>query len=350
MRKKGSEIWVGIFVIIGIIFLVAMTLKIENFQIGKKRGYLLNIYFSSATGLDRNSPIKVAGVHVGNVEKILLEQGKAKVTFRVTPNIKLYKDAKAYIKSEGFLGEKYIEISPGTPGSPTIEPNGIIAKGEAPVDIDQFLSTVGDLKEDIKGVTAPLSDVLKTVDTKKLERMVDNLEKFSGQLSGIADESKKAFQRGGEAFSRIAEIGNKVEKGEGTLGKLVTDEAIYQEAKRTVETAQEAAETVRSAAESTRKTIDALKDVSERIERGEGTLGKLIKDESLYQEAKETIQSVKGIAEKVERGEGTLGKLVSDDALIKEADKTMKKVQKAAEGIEEQTPISVLSIIMGFFF
>jgi phospholipid/cholesterol/gamma-HCH transport system substrate-binding protein len=93
-----------------------------------------------------------------------------------------------------------------------------------------------------------------------------------------------------------------------------------------------------------------LKNISETIERGEGTLGKLIKDESLYRDVKETIQSVKGIAEKVEKGEGTLGKLVSDDKLMKEAEKTMKKIQKAAESIDEQTPITVLGTLIGIFF
>jgi phospholipid/cholesterol/gamma-HCH transport system substrate-binding protein len=97
--------------------------------------------------------------------------------------------------------------------------------------------------------------------------------------------------------------------------------------------------------------------VAEKVERGEGTLGKLIKDESLYQEAKETVQSardavqaVKGIAEKVEKGEGTLGKLVNDDQLMKQTEKTLKQVQKAAEGIQEQTPITVLGTIIGLFF
>jgi phospholipid/cholesterol/gamma-HCH transport system substrate-binding protein len=350
MRKKGSEIWVGIFVVIGIVLLVAMTLKIEKFQFGKEKGYLLSVYFDAAPGLDRNSPVRVAGVRVGNVEKMDLERGKAKVTFRLPLNVTLYKDAKAYMKSEGFLGEKYVEVSPGTPGYPKLEPNGVIEQGAPPADLEQFLSNMSGIRDDIKEVIKPLGDVLKVVDTKKVEGMIDNFNKFSGQLTGIADESKKAFQKGNEAFSRIGEIGDQVKKGEGTLGKLITDETIYQEAKKTVETAQEAVETVKNAAESAKKTVDTLKDVSERIQRGEGTLGKLIKDESLYQEAKETIQSVKGIAEKVEKGEGTLGKLVSDDTLIKEADKTMKKVQRAAEGIEEQTPISVLSIIMGLFF
>jgi phospholipid/cholesterol/gamma-HCH transport system substrate-binding protein len=52
----------------------------------------------------------------------------------------------------------------------------------------------------------------------------------------------------------------------------------------------------------------------------------------------------------VEKGEGTLGKLVSDDQLMKEAEKTMRKIQKAAESIEEQTPITVLGTLIGIFF
>jgi len=357
MKKKSSEMWVGIFVVIGIVLLVLMTLKIEKFQIGKDRGYLLNIYFDTAAGLDQKSPVKVAGVSVGNVEKIALEKGKAKVTFRVPSDIVIYRDAKAYLKSEGFLGEKYVEISPGTVGSPKVEPNGLIDQGESPVDIEQFLSKVGAIRDDIKDITKPLGDVLKAVDTKKVEGVIDNFNKFSGQLKGIASDSKETIQRAKDAFSLLDEIGDKVKKGEGTLGKLIVDERIYQDAKKTVETAKEAAESVK-------KTVDALKNVSEKIDQGEGTLGKLIKDESLYQEVKETVhsaketmqsanealQSVKGIAEKVEKGEGTLGKLIQDDNLMKETEKTLKKIQKSAEGIQEQTPITVLGTIIGIFF
>jgi phospholipid/cholesterol/gamma-HCH transport system substrate-binding protein len=280
---------------------------------------------------------------VGNVEKIALEKGKAKVTFRVPSDIALYKDSKAYLKSEGLLGEKYVEISPGTPGYPKLEQNGVVEQGEPPVDMEQFLSKVGTIKDDIKDIAKPLGDVLKAVDAKKVGGMIDNFNRFSGQLTGIANDSKETIQRAKEAFSRMEDIGDKVKKGEGTLGKLIADETIYQDAKKTIET---------------------LKNVSEKIEQGEGTLGKLIKDESLYQEVKETaqsaketmqsaneaLQSVKGIAEKVEKGEGTLGKLVNDDALMKETEKTLKKVQKAAEGIQEQTPITVLGTIIGIFF
>ena len=77
MKKKNSEIWVGIFVIIGILLLALLTLKVEKFQIGKERGYLVNILFDSAAGLDRSAEVRVAGVHVGNVEKVMLEKGRA---------------------------------------------------------------------------------------------------------------------------------------------------------------------------------------------------------------------------------------------------------------------------------
>ena len=343
MKKKSSEMWVGVFVVIGFLLLVVLTLKVEKFHIGKEKGYLVNIYFDSAAGLDRSAPVRVAGVQVGKVEKVGLDQGKGKVSFRMPPNIILYKDAKGYLKSEGFLGEKYVEISPGTPGYPRVEPNGEIEQGAPPADLEHFLSKVGELRDDIKDVTKPLGDVLKAMDSKKVGGIIDNLDKFSSQLAGIADESRKTFQKGTEAFSTIQEIGDKTRRGEGTLGKLMTDDSIYEDTKKTVES-------VKEAAQSAKQTVETLKNISETIERGEGTLGKLIKDESLYRDVKETIQSVKGIAEKVEKGEGTLGKLVSDDKLMKEAEKTMKKIQKAAESIDEQTPITVLGTLIGIFF
>jgi phospholipid/cholesterol/gamma-HCH transport system substrate-binding protein len=343
MKKKSSEIWVGIFVVIGILLLALLTMKVEKFPIGKERGYRVNILFDSAAGLDRSAEVRVAGVHVGNVEKVALEKGKARITFRVPPHIILYQDSKAYLKSEGFLGEKYVEIAPGTPAFPKVGPDGEIVQGEPPTDIEQMLSKMGAIREDIKEIAKPIGDLLKSVDPKKVEKMVDNLNTFSGQLTGMSKDAKETIQKAKDAFSRVEEIGEKVKKGEGTLGKLLTDETVYQEAKKTVETAREAAESAKQA-------VDTLKNLSEQIEKGEGTLGKLVKDESLYQDAKDTIQSMKGIAEKVEKGEGTLGKLVSDDQLMKDAEKTMRKIQKAAESIEEQTPITVLGTIIGIFF
>jgi phospholipid/cholesterol/gamma-HCH transport system substrate-binding protein len=356
MKKKNSDIWVGIFVMVGILLLIYMTLKIERFQIGKEKGYPINVYFDTAAGLVKNASVRVAGVSVGTVEKISLDEGRARVTFHLPSNIAIYRDAKAYLKAEGFLGEKYVEVTLGSPLLPRVEPGGVIEQGTPPADMESFLSKMSDVGEDIKEFVKPVSEILKSVDSKKVEGIMNNLEKFSGQLE---------------------EMGDKVNKGEGTLGKLITDEAIYQEAKKTVDTAKEALETVKETAEKlkdvsekieqgegtlgkliqdeslyteAKETLQSMKGIAEKVEKGEGTLGKFIQDESLYTEAKETLQSMKGIAEKVEKGEGTLGKLISDDQLMKEAEKTMRKFQKAAESIEEQTPITVLGTLIGIFF
>jgi phospholipid/cholesterol/gamma-HCH transport system substrate-binding protein len=272
MKGKKSEIWVGLFVVIGILFLVLMTLKIEKFQVSKKVGYPLNIYLDSAAGLEQNSPVRVAGVRVGDVEKVILENGKAKVTFNLPNQVILYKDAKAYLKSEGFLGEKYVEITPGTPGYPKLEPNGMVEQGAPPADVEQFLSNMNAIREDFKDVMKPLGDVLKAVEAKKVENVINNIDKFSSQLTGLAKDSKETIQKAQDAFAGIEDIGDKVKKGEGTLGKLITDDAIYQEAKRTVETAKEAVETVKSATESAKQTMETFKNVAEKVERGEGNL------------------------------------------------------------------------------
>jgi len=377
MKKKSTDIWVGIFVVVGILLLIFMTLKIERFQIGKEKGYLVSVYFDTAAGLVKNASVRVAGVSVGMVEKISLDEGKAKVTFHLPNNIAIYRDAKAYLKAEGFLGEKYVEITLGSPSHPRVEPGGVIEQGTPPADMESFLSKMSDVGEDIREAIKPVSEILKSVDSKKVEKMVNNLDTFSGQLPVLAKDSKETLQKAKDAFASLEDIGEKVKKGEGTLGKLITDEAIYEEAKKTIETAKEAVETVKETAETlknvsekieqgegtlgkliqdeslyteAKETLQSMKGIAEKVEKGEGTLGKLIHDESLYTEAKETLQSVKGIAEKVEKGEGTLGKLISDDSLVKETEKTMKKVQKAAEGIQEQTPITVLGTIIGLFF
>jgi phospholipid/cholesterol/gamma-HCH transport system substrate-binding protein len=93
-----------------------------------------------------------------------------------------------------------------------------------------------------------------------------------------------------------------------------------------------------------------LSDITAKINRGEGTLGKLMTDDSLYTDVKESSKTLKEVAGKIEKGEGTLGRLVQDDSLYVESENTMREFRKAAEGIEEQTPISVMSTIFGLIF
>ncbi len=322
MKKMGTETKVGIFVFLGIIVLAFLTVTVGRFQLGKEAGYRVYVLFDSAAGVDRNSPVRIAGVHVGTVERISLERGRAKVALRIPPDVQIYEDAKAYLRSEGLLGEKYIEISPGSEEKPRLGEEGLIQQGDAPVSLDQVLSRLSGIGDDMKAVLGPLGQILKGIEPEKVRHVVSNIETFSRDLPPLIADAR-------ETLGNFRDISTKLEQGEGTLGKLISDEEAYQDA---------------------RKTLAALRDMAEKVQRGEGTLGKLINDDEAYEDARDTLANLKSLSEKLEKGEGTLGKLLADDQLIEDVEKALKKVEKGMEGLEEQTPITVLGTLLGLIF
>jgi phospholipid/cholesterol/gamma-HCH transport system substrate-binding protein len=356
MKKMGTETKVGIFVFLGILVLGYLTVTVGKFQLGKEAGYRVYALFDSAAGVVRNSPVRIAGVHVGKVERVFLEGGKAKVAFRMPPNVPLYEDAKAYLRSEGLLGERYLEISPGSEEKPRLGEEALIPQGAIPVTLDQVLSRVSGIGEDFKGVLKPLGQILEGVDPQKVGRAVSNFEAFSGDLPQLAADAR-------ETLGNFRNISAKLERGEGTLGMLINDDSAYQDARKTLAALRDVAEKVQrgegtlgklvneeEAYHDVRKTAAALRDVAEKVRRGEGTLGKLVNDDGAYEDVRVTLANLRRLSEKLERGEGILGKLITDDELGQEVEKTMKRVQEAAEGVREQSPITALGILLGLLF
>ena len=322
MKKMGTETKVGIFVFLGIIVLVFMTVTVGKFHLGKEAGYRVYVLFDSAAGVDRNSPVRIAGVHVGTVERISLERGKARVALRIPPTVQLYEDAKAYLRSEGLLGERYIEISPGSEEKPRLSEEGLIQQGASPVSLDQVLSRLSGIGENMEAVLVPLGQILRGIEPEKVGHVVSNFETFSRDLPYLVADAR-------ETLGNFKNISTKLERGEGTLGKLINDEEAYRDLK---------------------KTLVALRDVAEKVQRGEGTLGKLINDDGAYRDARATLASLRHLSEKLERGEGVLGRLITDDQLGQEVEKTIRRVQEAAEGVREQNPVTALGILLGLIF
>ncbi len=320
--KTGTETKVGIFVLLGIIVLVFMTVTVGKFHLFKEAGYRVYVLFDSAAGVVRNSPVRIAGVHVGTVEKISLERGKAKVALRIPPDVQLYEDAKGYLRSEGLLGERYVDIFPGSEEKPRLREEGLIQQGAPPASIEQVLSRLSGIGDDFKGVLKPLGQLLEGIDPEKVGHLVSNFEIFSRDLPHLAADAR-------ETLGNFRDISAKVRRGEGTLGKLITDDEAY---------------------EDVRKTLVALRDVAEKVQRGDGTLGKLINDDEAYEDARATLANLRRLSEKLESGEGLLGKLIMDDQLGHEVEKTVRKVQEAAEGVREQNPVTALGILLGLIF
>ena len=139
------------------------------------------------------------------------------------------------------------------------------------------------------------------------------------------------------------ELSTQIAQGKGTVGKLIKDETLYNSALATVTNLQSTAAEIKQAVADARKIVD-------QVNSGEGTVGKLVKDETLYRETTASMTNLKEILQKINQGQGTVGKLVNDQEFYKNAKMSLQKLDKATEGLEDQGPLSVMGILVNNLF
>jgi phospholipid/cholesterol/gamma-HCH transport system substrate-binding protein len=324
-KKISSEMLVGILVLIGIVLLFYMSFRIGKFGTLGQKGYEVAVVLNNANGLDPKSPVRIAGVEVGKIETIKLDGYKALVKLLIKEGIKIPRDSKAAVKTQGTLGDKYIEIIPGT-GQTYLAPGDRINNVITTADFDEIFTQVSTAAKDFSETVSGFKGIIGEQEKVNIKKSLENIQTVSGDFKALVANNKESI---GRVVNNLETISNDIEKGKGTIGKLVKDETLYNDAKDVVAT---------------------LKTVSKDIEEGKGTLGKLTKDEALYNDAKNAVDNIKELTDGIKKGEGTFGKLAKDESLYNETEKAMKKVQKAAEGIQELTPITILGTIFGTFF
>ncbi len=139
MKRSALDLGVGVFVLIGLIALGWMSVKLGRIDLLGNRGYVVSADFPTVGGLKAGSTIEIAGVEVGRVDRILLQDYQAHVIMVIQPGVKLQDDSIASIKTKGLIGERYVRISPGG-SDKIIPPDGRIREVEPPVDIEELLS------------------------------------------------------------------------------------------------------------------------------------------------------------------------------------------------------------------
>jgi len=202
-RDERLEMKVGLFIGIGIfvMFLIVFSINDLNFL---RDSYTLNIVFDYVNGITENAPVRIAGVHSGEVQKIKLfseeETGKTRVNINVAIDgrIKLKENSVARINTLGLLGEQYLEITPGFDGK--------FLKNED-VIIGQNPANVGKQMEDMGVFIDSASLVMKDISEGK-----GSLGKF------VTDDT---------LYNELNTIFGKMSRGEGTLGRLLNDDAIF---------------------------------------------------------------------------------------------------------------------------
>lgn len=141
MKRSSIEIWVGFFVLIGILSIGYLTIHLGQMEWFGDNYYRLHAQFYSVSGLKSGTHVEMAGVQIGSVEGITLDLEKqvARVTLKIQKNVELTDDVIASVKTSGLIGDKYIKLSPG--GSDVILKSGdMITETESAIDLEELIS------------------------------------------------------------------------------------------------------------------------------------------------------------------------------------------------------------------
>lgn len=139
MRKFSLELNVGIFFIVGILCLAYLSIKLGKLDVVSAKVTTIYATFSNIGGLKEGAEVQIAGVNIGRVKTITLDEYQAKVKLQISTTVPIQDDAIASIKTKGLVGEKFVEITPG--GSDNMIANGgKIQDTQPPFDIERAIS------------------------------------------------------------------------------------------------------------------------------------------------------------------------------------------------------------------
>ena len=139
MKRFGVEATVGLFVVLGVGALAYLSVHLGQMQIMQGNTYDVTATFSTVSGLREGARVEIAGVRIGRVHQIVLENFQAVVHMRLDTQVQLQEDTIASIRTRGLIGEKYIRLSPG--GAERLIPaGGRIREVETPVDFEDLLA------------------------------------------------------------------------------------------------------------------------------------------------------------------------------------------------------------------
>ncbi len=209
--RMNFELKVGIFIFMGIVILSVIIFSIGNFY-SVKRGYSLNVVFSFANGIGVGAPVRYSGVQVGEVQEINIyfdeKENKplVRLTIWVSQNTWINENAKAAINTLGLLGEKYLEISPGTRDTRLLQ-KGDTLRGYDPVSTEEIARSTKELIEKIKILADSVNKIVGDESLRvSLKNTITNMDALSGDLRDFLSYAKQ---------------------GKGTIGRLMSDDTLY---------------------------------------------------------------------------------------------------------------------------
>jgi phospholipid/cholesterol/gamma-HCH transport system substrate-binding protein len=300
--QGSTELRVGIFALLVLILLSYMTFRVGGFDwLKRKEGYTVYVYFRNIAGLDAKTRIKVAGVDAGIIERIELVQGRAKLTLRIYPQVKLYSDATATVRTTGLLGEKYLELEVGSQ-EPPLKDGDTIKNVKELVDVDELMRDLASVAEGVNTFTERINQVLAREQIEDMREAISNLKELTARANTLLWEGDKRFREALEGINALVKrLDEMLSSNQASVKELLENlrelsASLKEEAPQTLRNLRETSSEVKALLQENRPQVKSIlqkaEDIATRLQEGQGTLGKLLKDERLYEKLTSTVENV----------------------------------------------------------
>ena len=321
MSRKNSDVFsevvVGIFMVAVIALLGYFTIIISGVDMvfGRQRAQA-TIAFRDVGGLKERDNVVYRGMKVGSVEKITLGPSNILVQVSVDDDVVLRKSYRVSVSALSLLGGNYLLLEEGT-GEP-LPLATTVFHGEPPVD---WMRDLGAIARNLNDLTSGgnIRSIVTNFEATaaNLNAIVARVERGEGTVGKLLSTNETLYAdlsdtlaSAKSAAANIDTIAARVERGEGTVGKLLsTNDVVHADIRDALASAKDALDTVKSAA----ANIDKI---SARVERGEGTIGQLLStNDTAYADLKAALANIRKVTDDFKAGEGLAGRLVYDKKL-----------------------------------
>ena len=354
-REIALKFRVGVFVLVALAVFLGLVYALGARARLFEAHYKIHADFTEVGGLVEGATVRLAGVQIGRVTGVHLpgEPGgkvRADLTIARRYSDRIRKNSIARIETQGLLGDKIVEITVGHATAPPVAPGEVLAARD-PADFGRVIAAGAETAKDVGALAAALRETAEKVNqskliedaattVNKLGRVVDQVEHGRGWAHALVYEEPLALRRLNELIATTQTLVERVEKGQGAAGVLVSPESTAS-AKRFVAAMDRISGMVeqperepgllpgllfdpkyRPVLEDLRMVAHNLREVSDCLAGGRGTLGSLVADSGGEGELKPTLQdlraavaNLKAISQKINEGEGTVGALIADPAI-----------------------------------
>lgn len=312
----GRHARVGALIAFALLLLLFAVYRVGSVFDVFARRYEIVTLVPSALGLREGAPVTLAGQRIGQVRRIefipverKVGDSNLRVVLAINQDVQdqIRTDSRAFLRTQGLLGDKFVDIEPGTPGNRVLAAGDTIVAGRS-LDIDEFLTTAADVLEQASGIVGDLQTITGGLIRGEgtMGRLLTD-DRLYVQLAGSTDALRRTLDR--------------INRADGTFGRLIRDPELYERLHSAV------------------ARVDSL---GAMILHSDGTLARLIRSDTIYRAVLGTITAadtavadLAGFIRRMTEGDGALQRMLTDPGLYDEFLKAVIDVQTLINDIRQ---------------